>query len=141
MREPSIRCRRGVTGLEMLVAVILIAVLLVVVGARYRQAKRAAYQTQMKAETRDLIAAQEAFYQAASLTRTGARYAESPEQLAFVPHQTVVIEMRGGRKGWAALVTSRELPPDDYYCWVHAGQVEPYRSDDRDGVMSCEPEG
>ncbi|MGD2151814.1 MAG: hypothetical protein PVG79_01010 [Gemmatimonadales bacterium] len=125
--------------LETLVAVILVAILITVVGARYRTAKQAAYATQMRAETRDLISAQTAFYGTASLTSTGARYAASLEQLAFVPQKHVLIELRGDTRGWAALVTSVELPADEYFCSVHVGDVEPYDPAGEEGVMRCEP--
>lgn len=130
---------RGVTRLESLVAIVVIALLITAVGARYRTAKQAAFATQMRAETRDLITAQEAFYHTASLSRTGARYASSLEQLAFVPQEQVLIEIRGNRRGWAALVTSAELPVDEYFCSVFVGDVEPYRTAGEEGVMSCEP--
>ncbi len=47
--------------------------------------------------------------------------------------------MRGNTKGWAALVTSVELSPDEYFCSVFVGEVEPYYPTGEQGVMECEP--
>ncbi len=130
---------RGMTLLETLVAIAIIAILLTVVGTRYRLAKRAAFNTQMKAELRDLITAQEAFYHSASMRRTGARYAESLENLAFVLQDHVIVEMRSGVRGWAAHVTSLELPPEEYACTFYVGEIEPYSATATEGEMECEP--
>ncbi len=130
---------RGMTLLETLVAVAIIAVLLTIVGTRYHHAKQAAFNTQMKAELRDLITAQEAFYHSASMRSKGARYAESLEQLAFVLQEHVIVEMRSGVRGWAAQVTSLELPPEEYACTFYVGEIEPYSATATAGEMECEP--
>ncbi|NIR42930.1 MAG: prepilin-type N-terminal cleavage/methylation domain-containing protein [Gemmatimonadetes bacterium] len=129
---------RAFTLLETLVALAVVGVLIGVVGIRYINAKRTAYLTRLQAELRDLVTAQEAYY-GASGTTSAPRYAETLEQLGFVPHADVTIEMRGGRTGWSAKATSIELPEDTHYCAVYIGEAEPFEPAREEGEISCLP--
>ena len=129
---------RAFTFLETTVTLAVIAVLIGVVGIRYRNAKQAAYMTHIQAELRDLMTAQEAYYGTGSLGGGEPRYAESVEQLGFVPRKGVTIELRGDTNGWTARANSVELP-DDYSCALFIGDIEPLAPAEVEGVMECVP--
>jgi Tfp pilus assembly protein PilE len=124
---------RGITLFETLIAVLLIAVLIGVFGARYKNTKRTLYQTYVQAELRDLITAQEAYYQT-----SGSAYAETLAQLAFVTRPEVTIELDSNGYGWAARGSSIELP-SGYFCAVFVGDIEAPPPADDEGEIACLP--
>lgn len=130
---------RGFTLLETLVALTVVGVLIGVVGIRYINAKRAAYITRLQAELHDLVTAQEAYYGASGVSRAP-QYAETLEQLGFVPNRDVTIQMRAGARGWSAKATSVELPEDTHYCTVFVGDAEPFEPGEEEGEIRCWPE-
>jgi type II secretory pathway pseudopilin PulG len=130
--------KRGPNGLEMLVSIVVIAILVFSLTARYTNAKRTAHLTQMMAELKDLVAAQEAYYLTTSDSEAGGRYAEALEHIRFVPHEQVVIALRADAWGWTGRVHSTELPADDYYCSIFVGRIKAYPPAVDEGIMACE---
>lgn len=125
--------------LETAVVFALIVVLTAAIAARFSGARRDAQLVAMRAELRNLITAQEVYYEMTSDSREGSRYAESLEDLAFVPEEDVRIEMRAGRSGWAARAECTKLDPDEYFCSVFVGDAEPYPPASTEGAIACEP--
>jgi len=126
--------------LETAVVLALVAVLTAVIAARFNGARREAHLVAMRAELRNLVTAQEIFYDVTTDSREGSRYAENLEDLAFVPEEDVRIEMRAGRSGWAARAESAKLDPDEYFCSVFVGDAEPYPPAHSEGAVACEPQ-
>jgi type II secretory pathway pseudopilin PulG len=126
--------------LETAIVFALIVVLTAVIAARFSGARRTAQLIAMRGELRNLVTAQEIFYQMTSDSRAGSRYAETLEQLAFVPEEDIKIEMRAGPSGWASRAESTKLDPGEYFCSVFVGDADPYPPAQTEGAVACEPE-
>ncbi|MGD2153177.1 MAG: prepilin-type N-terminal cleavage/methylation domain-containing protein [Gemmatimonadales bacterium] len=123
--------RRGVTLVELLITMALMAILAAIVTKAVTR-KTAAAQAVLKSDLHNMASAQEAYFS------DHFAYAETMDQLDFQPSRSVTLEVRGDITGWAARA-SHELSPD-YKCALFVGEsVEPFSPSVEEGKINCTP--
>ncbi|UCC74734.1 MAG: type II secretion system protein [Gemmatimonadota bacterium] len=139
---------RGFTLLELLTAIVVIAILTAMGSATLYRAKNAAYMAAMESDLRNLIHAQEEYNASTGgyfaddpNADGGATYTKSTEKLDFTPSENVVVKIRANRRGWSARAEHENLSPERFFCAVYIGEVEPFSPAEEEGVIACEPKG
>jgi len=123
--------RRGVTLVELLITMALMAILAAIVTKAVTR-KTAAAQAVLKSDLRNMATAQEAYFSDHFV------YAETTDQLDFQASRSVSVELRADATAWAARA-SHELNPD-YKCALFVGEsIEPFSPSVEEGKINCTP--
>jgi prepilin-type N-terminal cleavage/methylation domain-containing protein len=123
--------RRGVTLIELLVAMVLMGLLAAIV-TKTVTGKSAAAMAVLKSDLRNLASAEEAYY---SIYMS---YSSSVEDLDFQGSKNVRMNLRSDATGWSAQ-TDHEMNPD-FRCALYIGRsVEPYSPAIDEGLVACSP--
>lgn len=137
---------RGFTILELIFAMVIIAILTAMGSATLQRAKSSAYLAVMESDLRSLTHAQEVYH-----ASTGGYFADDPNQdasatyasqthrLDFTPSPNVMIKMRADERGWSARAEHKLRRPDRFYCAIFIGEIDPYEPAQTEGVIACEP--
>ncbi len=123
--------RRGFTLIELLIVVVIIGIIAAIAVPKFQSTKGKANAAAMKADLRNLAAAQEAyFYEKSSyaLDRTLLKMETSPGVIL-----TIVTATSGG---WSATTSHPQSYP--LTCAMFSGQVPPQPPATVEGVVGCQ---
>lgn len=154
VRLGRLRDRRGLTLIEVVAALLLLAALSAIAWRSLHDANWRFHAAVLKTDLRNLAAKQEAFFSAdrgtmtlSSLAAPGLNhpasphYARSLDELGFVPSPGVTIELRGAATGWAAQAQHEKLASRDYLCAIFVGDAAPFAPAVEEGQVTCGSSG
>ncbi len=129
--------KKGFTLIELLIVVVIIGILAAIAIPKFANTKEKAYVASMKADLRNLVTAEEAYFSdfntygnvAACVLGAGTSYNCSAG---------VVVEATAdGGKGWSASAT-HEAMPNKMTCTIKVGsQVDPQSTTEQEGEPVC----
>lgn len=132
--------RRGFTLVELLTAIVLMAIL-AAISLKIVNARAQAYLAVMESDLKNLALAQEIYYEESAGKPGGASYASNLNQLDVSASPNVQLQMVGQKEGWTA--RAQHKLRTDFRCAVYVGDIkamiQPYEPAITEGVIECEP--
>jgi prepilin-type N-terminal cleavage/methylation domain-containing protein len=130
----SARGTGGFSLVELLVAMVIIAILATIAIPRFDTARTGSFRATVVSDLRNLSTAQELHH------RTGSTYATDAGALDWTPSTGVEFEItEANASGWAARAHHRALPQET--CGVFVGQADPSNAAPalRQDEIRCQP--
>lgn len=128
----SARRRHGFTLVELMTAMIVIAILALIAIPRFRNAQEKAWQAAVKSDLKNLANSQELYYRDRNL------YASGMEPLGSETSEGVTVTINEATNvGWAATAVHAGLP--DQKCGIYQGKADPAGGDPAtsSGTVTC----
>ncbi len=151
MRPPRLPARddRGMTLVEMLVAMLLFAALVAIGWRQLTDYRWRVHAALVQSDLRNLALHQELYIsggrpavdfavaQAFAPAPANRRYASSLDELDFTASPGVQIKLRASHTGWAARGWHERLVARGYFCAIFIGDAQPFTPAVEQGVIAC----
>lgn len=126
------RTTRGFTLVELMIAIIVVAILALIAIPRFRSAQEKAWQASLKSDLKNLANSQELFY------RDNTSYGSDLQAMGAETSDGVTVTINEANNvGWSATAVHEAMP--DEKCGIYQGDADPAGGDPAtsSGVVTC----